>query len=213
MKQTLKKRRRSWCCVGALALSACATYSPSTVGPGSPPIPVSELANRMEFKSFSILPPQDTKWVVAVRGANSIAFRKQLDSPTHSLLAIARAAPSAEPFDSPETFLNNMKRGARTESPDPRYELLELAMDLDPRFGPFCVKHRLKQKDKHAPVPGGGQTVEIHEMQGYLFAHPYSTNLVVDITWSEKGKPEEKAMGFESTRERFFEGLQLHRDK
>jgi hypothetical protein len=89
--------------IGFIVVTGCA----------SPLKPITDSTIPFERPSYSILPPEGEGWTYVDReqvGAFNLAFGRKFVSPTHSLAGLVAEIHSFAKFDTPEEFLNFVKK-------------------------------------------------------------------------------------------------------
>ena len=139
-------------------------------------------------------------------------FRSRLGSPTHSFIAIALSAPVDEPFESAESFRGHVARQLAESPGDLRSRIEITAVALDTATGPFCVRYQTRAEDRGA-ANAPGQKLQV-ETVGLSCLHPDKKNLVVDLSYSERGVPLETGAVLREEGEAFLRSLRFEaRDK
>jgi len=193
-----------------LALIGCAT-------PGF--TPVQDQTVRIEAYGFSILPPPGPGWYrgtdVHLRGSDAIMFMKQGGSTTtHTIVAsvIRHKGFTPAPFEfaeyatNPEVFAAYDKAGAQQANPPgSRMRFLEHSVVPDAQFG-YCTRGHAKFEDHGSSV---APQVLIQEDWYYSCLHPNSSQVIIQIMFSERGLPGESDPSLTNVREQFFKSLQF----
>jgi len=164
-----------------------------------------------ERPGFSILPPPGDHWFYAdgeQAGVYNIYFGKKFDSKTHTLVALVSENHGLTKFNSPEEFLNFVKKTMDLQTDPRRFKVQKDELDLDNKFGPYCVRYYTITED-HNPVYKGNAEYLNLENYEYIFVHPNIENVMISVLYSERGNPDEIDPNFDKTAERFFDGLKL----
>ena len=193
-----------------LALIGCAT-------PGF--TPVQDQTVRIEAYGFSILPPPGPGWYrltdVHLRGSDGVGFGKQGGSTTtHTIAASvvrhkgfnAASFGFAEYATNPEVFAAYAKASAQhMNPPGGRMRLLEHSVVPDAQFG-YCAKEHAKFEDRGSPF---APQVLIQDDWDYSCLHPNSSQVIIQVIFSERGLPGESDPSLTNVREQFFKSLQF----
>ncbi len=142
-----------------------------------------------EFDGYSISAPGGKGWFEMQRDKQQALFGKKVDSPTHSFGATATSDTVAEKFESRDKFLEYVNR-LRTADFDPaRFKVIEFESAVDDSQAAWCVRYRLKHTDRNA-VLARNRTLLVEDV-GVTCLHPDRRNLVIDVGYSERGRPAE----------------------
>ena len=166
-----------------------------------------------ERPSYSVLPPPGDGWVYADQdqaGIFYLAFGKKFDSPTLTLSGLVTEIHSSAQFGDPEEFLNYIKKSKKLDANPRRFKMFEDEFNLDPKFGEYSVKYSTVSEDYGAPNKGNNPFLVL-KLYGYIFIHPNFENLIIDISYSERGKVSEIDPDFKTTAKKFIEGMKLTR--
>jgi hypothetical protein len=93
-----------------------------------------------------------------------------------------------------------------------RYKILSEESHLDNRFGKYCIRYYIETED-HGAANKEGEEPLIMRIYGYRFFHPIKKNVLIDIAYSERGKPQELDRFFKKTADVFFEGFSVKTEK
>lgn len=165
----------------------------------------------MERESYSLMPPAGDGWrYVQQKQANGhiLTFSKQGISPSHTLTAIVIEFQGNTSFNSPEYFLDYIKEMKEADMDPWSYKIIQKNWVLDNRFGDYSVHYYtvFEDTDIYSMKPN---EVILSKISGYAIIHPYVNNLIIDILFSEQGKPAEVNPQFEQEAIKFIEGLHL----
>jgi hypothetical protein len=189
-----------------LLVAGCATAGPNFQK-------VTDSDKRYTFSDFAVKPPAGVDWYAVQipheTSAHGIIFYKKLPASryaaTHSFFISMQSEAVTNTFDNPEQFHAFAQMWLNQVEPD-RYKPLEDRCVLDHRFGDYCVRFQNKVQDFRAHVGGA---VLVMDSEGYLFLHPNTTNLLVLITCSERGRSDELDPSLKSAADKFIESVEL----
>ena len=89
-----------------------------------------------------------------------------------------------------------------------RHKVIENKWVLDGRFGDYSVHYYTALKD-YDPYRMNPKEYSISKLYGYAIVHPYFKNVIIDILYTEQGKPAEVSPQFENEALQFVKGLHL----
>jgi hypothetical protein len=164
-----------------------------------------------ERKSCSLFPPSGSGWrYVKQKQDNGYAlhFSKQGISPTHKVSAIFLEFKRNTNFSSPEHFLNYIRQMKENDIDPWRHKIVKNKWLLDGKFGEYCAHYYTVLKD-YDPYRMNPKEYSISKMYGYAIVHPYFENVIIDILYTEQGKPAEVSPQFEDEAKKFIDGLHL----
>lgn len=164
-----------------------------------------------ERQSYSILPPVGDGWFYVDQeqvGRFDLAFGKKFDSSTHTLTGLVAEIHSYAQFENPEEFLTYVKKSKDLGTDPRRFKIITNKISLDPKFGGYCVKYSAVAED-HGASNKGGEKFLLLNLYGYIFIHPNFENVIIDISYSERGTSEETDPKFKIAANSFIEGMKL----
>lgn len=186
----------------AIFFASCATPFKQVKNPNIP----------YERSNYSILPPQEQGWTYVDRAGadgHKLMFGKQADSKTHTFIAMIEDVRSNATFTNSKEFILFIKKLQEMNTDPRRYRTLDEKMTLDDRFGSFCVFYYRKAED-HGAQQWGSLEFLIMEGYGYTFIHPNHNNLLIDVSYSERGSSNEIDPGkITENAQNFFNGLKM----
>jgi len=92
---------------------------------------------------------------------------------------------------------------------DPRrYNIIDYSISLDSKFGEYCIKYYYEIEDYKAANRRYEDKLALN-ISGYTFIHPYFHDVMIDISYSERGLSEEIDTNFTSEAKKFIEGIDL----
>ncbi len=161
--------------------------------------------------SYSILPPQEKGWTyVDQAGVDGyvLIFRNESKSKTHTYVGMINERHINASFSSPEEFLSFVKKSSEMNNDVRRYRVLEDKMFLDDRFGAYCISYHRKAED-HGAKQKGPSDFLIMEGYGYTFLHPNNKNIMIDVSYSERGTVLEVDPKLIETAQKFLNGFKI----
>jgi len=187
----------------AVALSSCLSSPFKKVG--NPNIP-------FERPGYSILPPAGSGWEYYANeqdGRYKLNFFTKIPDPRfHSLAVGVIETPNSATFESPEEFKKYMKTTIEMAMSPNRLTILDKNIELDDKFGPYTVKYYTKSEDRRA-VNRGSEPFLVLVDYGYVFVHPGIPKLIVQVSYSERGRPGEIRPSLKQEAQAFFEGIKI----
>jgi len=160
-----------------------------------------------------VQPPAGDGWFYIDQeqvGRFDLVFGKKLDSSTHTLSALVVEIHSYAKFENPEEFLNYVKKSKELDADPRRFKIIENNIILDPKFGDYSVKYSAVSEDHGAANKGDDEFLTL-KLYGYIFIHPNIENVIIDISYSERGRTAEINPDFSKVANRFIDGMQLKR--
>ncbi len=164
--------------------------------------------------AYSILPPAGGDWAYYSDNCEEryrLNFFKTIPDPKfHSLSAGVVETPNSAVFESPQEFEKWTKKTIEMTTNPNRLHLLEEKVQLDNKFGPFTVKYYTKVED-HKAVNRGNEPFLLLVDYGYIFIHPSNPNLIIQATYSERGRPQEIRPELDREAELFFNNIMIRK--
>jgi len=168
--------------------------------------PVTASGVAYELKGYSILPPQGKDWFELKRDPQTVFFGKKIASRTHAFAATAMSAPITDKFENPQAFLDYVSRMLPMRG-DGRHRVIENRVEVDVRLGDFCVRHHTTAEDRDAPY-AQGRTL-LAETFGITCLHPDNPNLIISVSYTERGNPAETSAELRAEGESFVRSLKF----
>ena len=200
---TLRGRRALWTVGGlAVALSLAGGAAAQTHA-----VPTTGITTAYALDGYSVLPPPGKNWFEMGRDKEQVLFGKKIESRTHAFAATATSGPIDEKFETREQFQNYVNKVRVADLGSERYKMLEFSSDFDPAFPAWCVRYRAKTQDRAAPFAIGRALLLEHV--GVTCRHPTIPDLVVDVGYSERGRPAEISAELREEGESFMRSLKF----
>ena len=168
--------------------------------------PVTNPAAVYEFDGYSVGAPQGRYWFEMRRDRQQALFGKKIDSRTHAFAATATSGQVPEKFASRDDFREYIDK-MRSAADGTARKVIAYDSEFDTSFAAWCVKYRLKSEDRGAPYAQGRALLQ--EDSGIACLHPQSPDLVVDVGYSERGRPGEMSADLRAEGEGFMRSLKL----
>jgi len=168
------------------------------------PLAASETVYEMD--GYSVQPPVAKNWFELKRDKAYVYFGKKLASRTHSFIATALSATLRENFEKPEEFLDYVFK-VLSVAGDERNKVVESRVELDAALGRFCVRHYTRAEDRDAVYAKG--RVLLAETVGVSCLHPDNRRLTVDVSYTQRGFPQEIGAELQSEGESFLRSLKF----
>jgi ankyrin repeat protein len=180
---------------------------------------ITDPTRRLQFESFSVLPPSGENWFIQKQATDNVHFSKGTTrGEYHTVTAFARSSDTE--FASWANRLVLAREGLLTEQllslgakiqeqqwQDSRYKPLEARYALDSSLGKECVRFDFTVEDRGVPyAPGSVFVLTVHD---FYCLHPDSSNLVVYIAYSQRFLQGEQALPIESEVEPFLRSLEF----
>ncbi len=155
---------------------------------------------------YEILPPPGTNWFEMKRDRHNLYFGKRIISPTHSLIAMALSLPLDETFKTPESFRLHTWRQLSENTTDGRNTTTAVAVQPYRLDGSVCVRYQTRGDDRRATNAKGDTLVA--ETVGLSCLHG-NGKLVIDASYTERGRSNEIGGLLQDEGEAFIRGLKL----
>lgn len=170
-------------------------------------LPIIDSTAVYELEGYSVLPPQGKNWFELQRDKQQALFGKKVESHTHSFVATATSGQVAEKFEKAEQFQEYVDKMRVADIDPTRYKLIEFNSGFDPSFPAWCVKYHAKTEDRGAPYAMGRALLLEHF--GVTCLHPTLPGLVIDVGYSERGRPAEISAELRAEGEGFMRSLKF----
>jgi hypothetical protein len=163
---------------------------------------------------YSILPPAGGDWKYYSCSDNSqgrfiLNFCKIIpDTRFHSLCVEARETAHSATFENPQEFEKWVKKSIEMAINPNRLHLLDKKTELDNNFGPYTVRYYTKSED-HGAVNRGNEPFLLLVVYGYVFVHPSISNLLIWVSYSERGRSQDIRPDLKQAAELFFNGIEI----
>lgn len=157
------------------------------------------------------MPPGGSGWRYIEQEQDNrytLHFSKPGISPTHTISALFFEFHGNTDFSSPEHFLNYIREMKKADIDPWRHQIIDTKWVLDGRFGDYSVYYYIILKD-YDPYRMDPREYSIVKTYGYAIVHPYFESIVIDILYTEQGKPAEVNPQLDKVASTFFEGLHL----
>ena len=169
--------------------------------------PVTDPDKLYRLEGFTLTPPRGEAWFEMKRDEREVYFGKRLPSPTHSFIAVAVILTVTAEVDSAEAWRDYVVRQMTNTTADPRNRILLMAADVDPAAGPLCVRYQMRVEDQGAAY-ARGRTLLV-ETTGLNCLHPGRRNLAIDMSFTERGLPDQFGSALRGEGERFLASLKI----
>jgi hypothetical protein len=200
---TRNGRGAAWIASGLIAALSLA----GSAGAQTYAVPTTGVTKAYELEGYSVLPPSGKDWFEMGRDKQQVLFGKRIESRTHSFGATATSGVIIEKFETREQFQDYVNKMRFSDLGSDRYKVLEFSSDFDPAFPAWCVRYRAKTQDRAAPFSVG--RVLLFEHIGVTCLHPTIPELVVDVGYSERGRPAEISVELRGEGESFMRSLKF----
>lgn len=184
----------------ALGTAGCTPYYIKQVD--DPTVAISRPGYRM-------LPPA-AGWSYYERGKagnHTLTLFKELETPSHTVVVTVTEMYNTASFKKQEEFLSFMTNSLRMDMDPRRFNLLKEETVLDNRFGPYSLRFFEEVEDHGATNADGSLPFLPMKFTGYLFIHPWITNMMVQVAYSERGTAAELDGDFMATAQKIFSGF------
>ena len=95
------------------------------------------------------------------------------------------------------------------ELDSPRFKVIEFESMVDTTLAAWCIRYRFKRADRDA-VLSRNRALLLEDF-GVACLHPEKKNLVVDVGYSERGRPAELSADLRTEGESFMRSLEFLR--
>ena len=160
-----------------------------------------------QLDGYSVVPPPGRSWFEMSRDRQQVLFGKRIESRTHSFAATATSGGIKDKFETRDQFHAYVNQMRVADLGSDRYKVIEFSSDFDPAFPAWCVRYRSKTEDRGAPYALGKMLLVEHF--GVTCLHPTEADLVVDIGYSERGRPAETSAELRAEGETFMRSLKF----
>ena len=168
--------------------------------------PVTAFQAIYEMDGYSVQPPPGKNWFELKRDKEYVYFGRKLPSRTHSFIAIALSAALREEFKKPEEFRDFVSKMLAAAG-DARNPVVESRAELDDTLGRYCVRHYTRAEDREAIYAEG--RVLLVETVGVSCLHPDNSGLTIDVSYTQRGYPQEIGAELRSEGESFVRSLKF----
>jgi hypothetical protein len=172
-------------------------------------VPVTDATPVYVLDGYRVLPPPGKYWFEMQRDRQQALFGKKLDSPTHSFVATATSGLINEKFETREQFQEYVNKMRTAELDTARFRVIEFESTADNSFATWCVRYRFKRADRDA-VLSRNKTLLLEDF-GVACLHPARRDLMVDVGYSERGRPAELNPELRKEGESFMRSLEFIR--
>lgn len=169
--------------------------------------PVTESTPAYVLEGYRVLPPPGKNWFEMQRDRQQALFGKKIDSPTHSFVATATSGLIDEKFETREQFREYVNKMRTAEFDAARFRVIEFDSSIDSTVEAWCVRYRFKRADKDA-VLSRNRTLLLEDY-GITCLHPQKKELVVDVGYSERGRPAELSAELRKEGEAFMRSMEF----
>jgi len=138
---------------------------------------------------MTVRPPQGKDWYVFRSDREAAFFGKKLDSPTHAYAVSVITQLVERTIATPREFLEFIKQAHQAGIDSARQTVVENDGILDESVARYCVRYHVKAEDTGAP--GAGHSPLSMVNYGITCMHPTIPQLLLDVGYSERGRPGE----------------------
>ncbi len=170
-------------------------------------------SDRIEGLGFSLSAPPGEGWVrMPQEQMSGVSFAKRAGSYPNSFTTSVFHVQTEMYFETPQQFLKHVQADAdkKLDNDNSRFAIIEHQMQLDDRFGPYCIKHYIKSQDRQA-VGAAGKTLTF-EILTYMILHPEDRTLLINVGYSARYLPDDQDARLAALRaegEKFIEGFKI----
>lgn len=180
-------------------------------GCASPFIKVDQPNTPFERPGYTIYSPEGEGWLFVEGdqpGQHALTFLQPQESKTHTIYANVEEIPSYASFETPQEFQSYFQKGMQIGFDPRRYKIVEEENILDRKFGEFSISHYSSIED-HGAAQFSDSPYLLMKTAGYYFIHPHKSNLIINVIYSERGKPNELGVNFKAKAKAFSNCLRL----
>jgi hypothetical protein len=171
-------------------------------------LPITDSTAVYALDGYSVLPPPGKNWFEMQRDRRQALFGKSIESRTHSFVATAMSGLLAEKVETRELFHDHVNKMRTADIDSTRYRVVEFSSEIDSTFAAWCVRYRLKRVDRDAAL--ARNTTLLLEDYGVTCLHPQQADLVIDVGYSERGRPAELSAELRKEGESFMRSLKFN---
>jgi hypothetical protein len=176
-------------------------------------------STRFVSRGYSVRPPPGSDWRLALRTPETVAFAKGLDAGEQTFVAMAEIRQVTTAHRTAQDYL--AAKRAKIAEASSRYRVLEQEVELDPRFGEYCVRYRIRTEDRGSDADTSpeerprafarepGEELPVLDIRGYRFLHRDSPQYEVDVSYSRRGKGDQREESLARHGEAFVAGFQF----
>ncbi|CAG0999470.1 hypothetical protein MTYP_02772 [Methylophilaceae bacterium] len=157
-------------------------------------VPVTNLSERESLAGFSFLPPQEEGWVKVKSPFRVLFGKRSVAEVDHTYTASAMLVQLAEEPQSPEDFLQTLKKGREKDTDSVRFKTLLHEEEIDKGTKQICVKYHFTSEDHQAQKNSAAKYLVL-DVYGSSCLHPNDKKMVVDFNYSERFDPAHKPQG------------------
>jgi len=165
-----------------------------------------------ERPGYTILPPAGEDWEYYSSEMNNRYhlnfFKKIPGSDDHRLTVGLIETQNAATFESPQEFKKFTQSTVEMAMDSNKLAIRDKKIELDDKFGPYTLKYYIKSEDRRA-VGSGNEPFLILVDYGYVFVHPNIPKLIVQVSFSERGRPADISPDLEKEAALFFNGIKI----
>jgi hypothetical protein len=172
-------------------------------------VPITDSGKAYVLDGYRVLPPPGKSWFEMQSDRQQVLFGKKIESPTHSFVATATSGIVDEKFATREQFQEYVNKMRTAEVDAGRFRVIEFDSAVDNNYAAWCIRYRFKRADRDA-VLSRNRTLLVEDF-GVACLHPEKKDLVVDIGYSERGRPAELNAELRKEGESFMRSLEFVR--
>lgn len=192
--------------LACLSLVGCAT-APGYMGPNDVPASPLLMSKRLQYRGFSVIPPNHPGWFVKVSEqtpAHAI-IRCRFPSRTHSAYVTANLGSLPRAATSPDDFAELCRQDHFHDTN--RFTVVSYQQHPVTIQGQWAIAFELTVRDSDAPNSPGQPLTMIES--GFVINHPAFPNSVVLMMYSERGLPEELDPHVQADGKDILQGIRL----
>ena len=167
-----------------------------------------------ERPGYTILPPAGADWEYysdEMKDRYHLNFLKKIHgSDSHSLMVGLIETQNAASFENPQEFKKFMQSTVEMAMYSNKLRSLDKNIELDDKFGLYTLKYYMKAEDRRS-VGSGNEAFLILANYGYVFIHPNIPKLIIQVSYSERGRPADIRPDLEQEAEIFFNGIMIRK--
>jgi hypothetical protein len=174
----------------------CAAFTVASCAPVQPRFPekfqeVQIPPERISQKGFSLVPLNETGWVITGRSASQLVLGKFGKTPEENVV-IRAVLFKLPPFKTNEEFVRLIKEAEAKNINPERLKLIKHEFVADPNKGTDCTKSHMAAED-HAAAKKVGKTgvVMVQEALTLTCAHPKDKAVGINVGYSHRYYPEQ----------------------
>jgi hypothetical protein len=172
-------------------------------------LPASHLQSRVQYQGFSASRPPNDSWFMNrdEQTPTTLLFRREVIGAAHSFFFSVQLVALERTPTSDDDFAELVQAMSVAVTDPSRHEVVSYEATPTSRQGQSCVRYQLRSLDKKSPV-APGQVLRMN-FEGLACRHPLWPNVVLDMSYSERGLAEKIDPSLRSEGEQLLQGVTI----